>query len=101
MNKKNLGLILDTPKKLEDDYEVHNWVKEMGTSQSHGGLGIGGIPENLQSVEQLIDICTAVVSACSMGHAGANFQQYDAYGFVPNYPGILMKLPPQTKVKSH
>ncbi|CAB3371080.1 Hypothetical predicted protein [Cloeon dipterum] len=87
----------NTPEKLEEDYEVQGWVKEMATSQMEGGLGIGGIPEKLENIDQLVQICTAVVAACSMGHAGANFQQYDAYGFVPNYPGILMKLPPQEK----
>ncbi|XP_059484413.1 allene oxide synthase-lipoxygenase protein-like [Neocloeon triangulifer] len=87
----------DTPEKLEGDYEVQNWVKEMATTQLDGGLGIGGMPEKLENIDQLITICTAVVAACSLGHAGANFQQYDAYGFVPNYPGILMNMPPQKK----
>ena len=33
-----------------------------------------------------------------MGHAAANFQQYEAYGYPPNFPPTLRKMPPQTKV---
>jgi hypothetical protein len=76
---------------------VQNWVKEMSTPQSENGLGIQGVPESLKTVDQLVQICSAIVSACTMGHAGS-FQQYEAYGFVPNYPGVLMKSPPEEKV---
>lgn len=50
-------------------------------------------------VSQIIEITTTVISTCSLGHAAANFQQYDQYAFVPNYPGILMEPPPTTKVR--
>lgn len=91
--------IADSNDKLIKDYEVQNWVKEMATSQSHGGCGIGGMPEKLESNEQLVDVCTAIISTCSLAHAGANFQQYEAYGFPPNYPPILNNMPPQYKVR--
>jgi hypothetical protein len=95
---RKFEIITDTPDKLAKDYEVQNWVKEMATSQSHGGCGIGGMPESLENNEQLVDVCTAIISTCSLAHAGANFQQYEAYGYVPNYPPILMKMPAQYKV---
>jgi len=93
------NFITDTPKKLADDFEVQNWVEEMVKPQSQGGCGMLGIPKKLTTVEQLVDIVTAVISICSMGHAAANFQQYEAYSFMLNYPVILMKMPPQTKVQ--
>jgi arachidonate 5-lipoxygenase len=73
-------------------------VKEMHLPQDEEGLGIGGMPIHLNNIEQLVQICTTIISTCSLGHAAANFQQYDAYGFVPNYPGILIGLPPKRKV---
>jgi hypothetical protein len=70
----------------------------MASPQSDGGCGIRSMPMKLDTVEQLVEICTTIVSTCSMGHASANFQQYEAYGYVPNFPATLMKMPPQTKV---
>ncbi|XP_059482281.1 polyunsaturated fatty acid 5-lipoxygenase-like [Neocloeon triangulifer] len=87
----------DSDEKLERDYEVQNWCKEMATPLSEDGLGIGGMPDKFESADQLAAVCTAVITACSMGHAGS-FQQYETYGFVPNYPGILLKPPPESKM---
>ncbi|CAB3376043.1 Hypothetical predicted protein [Cloeon dipterum] len=95
--KNVVNYYYSSPEKLEGDFEVQGWVKEMATSQAEGGLGMGGVPEKIENLEQLVQICTIVVATCSIGHAGANFQQYDAYGFAPNYPGLLNKLPPETK----
>ncbi|CAB3373467.1 Hypothetical predicted protein [Cloeon dipterum] len=93
---KIVNLYYKSPNKLLNDEEVQNWCKEMATPLAEGGCGVHGVPEKLENVEQLVHICTAMISACSMGHAGS-FQQYDAYGFVPNYPGVLEKMPPQSK----
>jgi hypothetical protein len=85
---------------LAEDFEVQNWVEEMVKPLSdENGCGFLGMPKKLDTVEQLVDICTAVISICSMGHAAANFQQYEAYAFMPNYPVMLKKMPPQTKVR--
>jgi arachidonate 5-lipoxygenase len=75
-------------------------VSEMSTSQSIGGCGIGGIPEKLDNIEQLVEICTVMISTCSMGHAAVNYQQYETYGFPPNYPALLMHAPPKKKVEN-
>jgi Lipoxygenase len=90
-------LFADSPEKLTSDYEVQNWVKEMSKPHSEEGCGIAEMYEQLDDVEQLVSLCTTIISTCSIAHAGS-FQQYDAYGFVPNYPGTLKKPPPQTKV---
>lgn len=81
------------------DYELQNWVKEMATPLE-SGCGFLGMPEKLTSVEDLVEICTAVISICSMGHAAANFQQYNAYAMIANYPVVLPVLPPKTKVRN-
>jgi arachidonate 5-lipoxygenase len=91
-------MFIDCTEKLEEDWEVQEWVREMALPQDEEGLGIGGMPMHLDNIDQLVQICTTIISTCSMGHAGANFQQYDSYGFVPNYPGILIGLPPKQKV---
>jgi arachidonate 5-lipoxygenase len=90
--------VADTPEKLAEDFEVQNWAKEMASPQSEGGCGIKSMPMKLDTIEQLVEICTTIVSTCSMGHAAANFQQYQAYGFPPNFPPTLRKMPPQAKV---
>jgi hypothetical protein len=95
-----INLNSDTPKKLAEDFEVQNWVADLTKPLSDkDGCGFSGMPKKLEKVEQLVDIVTAVISICSMGHAAANFQQYQAYAFGPNYPVIMMKMPPQTKVR--
>jgi arachidonate 5-lipoxygenase len=43
---------------------------------------------------------TAIIYACSVGHAAANFQQYDEYGAPLNYPFILTGTPPTDKASS-
>jgi len=41
---------------------------------------------------------TATIFLSSVGHAAANFCQYDEYAFPPNYPAILNGKAPTTKV---
>ena len=41
-----------------------------------------------------------IVSTCSLGHAATNFQQYEQYAFLPNYPGLLSMNPPTDKVRT-
>ena len=48
-------------------------------------------------MDQLVSTCSAIISTCSLGHASANFAQYEEYGFVPNYPGILYGRAPTSK----
>lgn len=59
-----------------------------------------GVPfENgeFSSADQLTEVFTCVIFSSSVVHAAANFPQYDAYGFPPNYPSKLKGFPPKNK----
>ncbi|XP_063605786.1 polyunsaturated fatty acid 5-lipoxygenase-like isoform X2 [Penaeus indicus] len=92
----------DTPDKLTGDYELKWWREELVKPRDQSGVGLKDIPGNAEegftTVDQVVDTITSIISTCSLGHAAANFQQYEQYGFVPNYPGILFgKIPTEKK----
>lgn len=90
----------DTPDKVLEDHELQQWRREMVTPTNEGGVGIAGVPgddKGFTDVSQVIEVTASIISNCSLGHAAANFQQYEQYAFVPNYPGILMAPPPTEK----
>lgn len=87
----------DTPDKIEEDHELQAWRDELGKARDEGGLELQGVPGKdgrFTKMEEIADAVTVLISTCSLGHSAANFQQYEAYGFVPNYPGKLTGLPP-------
>lgn len=49
-------------------------------------------------VDDLIKTVTAFIFLSSVGHAAANFCQYDEYAFPPNYPALLNGKAPSAKV---
>ncbi|XP_076352240.1 allene oxide synthase-lipoxygenase protein-like isoform X2 [Tachypleus tridentatus] len=59
--------------------------------------GVPGQDVKFTTVEQVTDMVTVVIAICSIGHAAANFLQYEEYGFPPNYPGILPSEVPKDK----
>ncbi|XP_050721605.1 allene oxide synthase-lipoxygenase protein-like isoform X3 [Eriocheir sinensis] len=91
----------DTPEKLADDWELKWWREELVKARDNNGVGLQNVPGNdkdgFTSVEEVVDVVTAIIATCSLGHAAANFQQYEQYAFVPNYPGILMGRVPTEK----
>ncbi|XP_042864130.1 allene oxide synthase-lipoxygenase protein-like isoform X2 [Penaeus japonicus] len=103
--KKYVGTIVrhhyDTPDKLSGDYELKWWREELVKPRDQNGVGLKDIPGNAEegftSVEQVVDTISSIISICSLGHAAANFQQYEQYSFVPNYPGILFGEIPKEK----
>lgn len=84
---------------LTADYEIQKWGAELVKSRDEGGVGILGVPNNGQFVtkEQLIVTLTAIIYTCSVGHAAANFQQYDEYAAPLNYPYYMSGVPPTNK----
>ncbi|GBM48680.1 Hydroperoxide isomerase ALOXE3 [Araneus ventricosus] len=91
----------DTDEKVINDYELQQWRAELVKDRKLGGCGLLGVPgeENnrFTNTEEVVDAMTSIISTCSLGHAAANFQQYDEYAFPPNYPGILYGDPPKDK----
>ncbi|XP_063413651.1 allene oxide synthase-lipoxygenase protein-like [Mytilus trossulus] len=81
------------------DYELQSWGAELVKSRDDGGIGILGVPNNGKFVatDQLVLALTAIIYTCSVGHAAANFQQYDEYGAPFNYPYFLSGSPPKDK----
>lgn len=86
---------------IREDYELQQWRSELVKERCLGGVGIQGVPGNedgeFSTHEEIILTVTAIISTCSVGHAAANFQQYDEYAFPPNYPSILSGEIPRDK----
>ncbi|XP_037075252.1 LOW QUALITY PROTEIN: polyunsaturated fatty acid 5-lipoxygenase-like [Pollicipes pollicipes] len=96
-----VSMVYSSPERLKDDWELQQWRRELTRPRDKGGVGLLGVPGDDETgftdVSQVVDVVTCVVAACSLGHAAANFAQYEEYGFVPNYPGILYGNAPNSK----
>ncbi|OQV17101.1 Allene oxide synthase-lipoxygenase protein [Hypsibius exemplaris] len=82
----------DLPEKIAEDEELQTWLKELVRSKEENGCGLQGVPvqnERFSTSREIIATMSAIISTCSVAHAAANFNQYDEYGFPPNYPAIL------------
>lgn len=91
----------DTPLKIQNDNELQAWRRELVRERNNFGLGLRGVPGNnttgFSTTDEIIETVSSIISTCSIGHSAANFQQYDEYAFLPNYPGILMGEVPKSK----
>ena len=96
-----VGLYYKDTDLLEQDFELQNWAEELSKPTADGGVGLRGVPGGgaLTNTEDLVTIATSVIFTASCGHAMANFGQYEAYGFPPNYPLILRGSPPSSKTE--
>jgi len=56
------------------------------------------MPASFTSNEELVEVITVFIFIASVGHAAANFCQYDEYAFPPNYPATLLGERPKDKV---
>ena len=84
---------------VKADTELQNWAEDIHVNGFPGYFGASdghSFPKQIQTKEDLVDICTLVAFTGSAQHAAVNFGQYDIYGFVPNAP-FEMRLPPPTK----
>ncbi|XP_047136967.2 allene oxide synthase-lipoxygenase protein [Hydra vulgaris] len=93
-----LSRVYDTPDKLKTDYEVQNWA--ICLSDETNGAGIKGVfgYGKFDDLNDLIKTVASVIFVCSVGHAAANFCQYDEYAFPSSYPAMLTGKIPSTKV---
>ncbi|KAH3775250.1 uncharacterized protein LOC127846139 [Dreissena polymorpha] len=82
--------------------EIQNWRRELDTPIEQGGLGAPGVPGEggkFTSRDQLIQVVTSIIYTCSVGHAAANFKQYDENAFPLNYPSLLLGNSPSNKTE--
>lgn len=89
----------ETSEQVANDFELRNWAQELVLDKSLGGVGIQGVPGNgtFTTVDQIVTTMSAIIFTCSVAHAAANFNQYDEYGFGPNYPILLAGQVPTKK----
>ncbi|XP_015247710.1 PREDICTED: arachidonate 15-lipoxygenase B-like [Cyprinodon variegatus] len=80
---------------VKQDSELQQWILDIF---EHGFLShpCRGIPQKLNTVDELIKFVTMVIFTGSAQHAAVNTGQYDYGGWMPNTP-ISLKLPPPTK----
>ncbi|EDV27172.1 uncharacterized protein TRIADDRAFT_50085 [Trichoplax adhaerens] len=88
----------ENEKAIEDDWELQEFSKAL-VSPYPNGCNIKGIPGDgkFQTRQQIIDTFTSFVFISSVGHAAANFAQYDEYAFPPNYPSFMRGKAPRNK----
>ncbi|XP_064481893.1 polyunsaturated fatty acid 5-lipoxygenase-like isoform X2 [Ornithodoros turicata] len=90
-----------SPDSLENDYELQQWRDELVKERHLTGVGLKGVPGEANgrftTLDEVIDTVAAIINQCSVGHAAANFQQYEDYAFPPNYPAFLDGMPPTDK----
>ncbi|KAK6172838.1 hypothetical protein SNE40_016418 [Patella caerulea] len=96
---KYVALYYDTPEKINGDWELQNWGKELALSREQGGVGLLGIPNDgtFKTNDDISKVLTCIVYTCSVSHASTNFPQYEEYAFTPNYPGMMRGEPPRSK----
>ncbi len=78
-----LKLYYKTPQDLTADFELQAWAQEL-VSQSGGR--VKGVPNSIETLDQLVDIATAVIFTCGPQHAAVNYPQYEYMTFMPNMP---------------
>jgi len=94
--KEVLQDIYDTPEKLKEDFEIQAWSECLSSPEGAGFKGVFG-NGSFDELEDLVKTVTAIIFLSSVGHASANFAQYDEYAFPPNYPAILRGKIPRNK----
>jgi len=92
--RKIVNFYYKNPEDIAQDYELQDWAKALIEEATVKGLPGNGVIHNN---EELIKILSIIIFTCSVTHGATNFGQYDHYGFVPNYPGAIRKVPPKNK----
>ncbi len=68
---------------IAGDTELQAWAKEL--SDEKGGK-VKGMPSQISSVNELIEIVTTVIFTCGPQHSAVNFAQYGYMAFPANMP---------------
>ena len=94
-----ISLFYQSDEDVSGDSELRNWLDDIHT---HGCPKRGqskpdfGIPKEITSKEQLIELCTTIIYTASGLHASVTAPMFRQYSFVPNAP-LSMSRPPPTK----
>jgi arachidonate 15-lipoxygenase len=72
-----------TPQDIESDCELQAWSQDLS---SEDGGRVKGMPCQISTVEELIEIVTSVIFTCGPQHAAINFSQFDYMAYIPNMP---------------
>jgi arachidonate 15-lipoxygenase len=81
-----LSLHYQTPDSLLQDQDLQDWTKKLHLVLSLEGSDGKGMPAQIDTLEQLVEIVTAIIFTCGPQHAAVNFAQYEYMTFVPNMP---------------
>ncbi|XP_073693985.1 polyunsaturated fatty acid 5-lipoxygenase-like [Garra rufa] len=81
-------------KAVQQDVEIQGFVKDV---VCYGMNKSDNFPKSLGTREELVEYLTVVIFTASAQHAAVNFGQFDWYGWIPNSPSTMRKLPPQQK----
>lgn len=95
--KEIVNLFYTSNKDVIEDEELQEFAHEV----AHEGFGwedknLRGIPDKFTTREEVIELCTIVITTSSVQHAAVNFGQYETSKYAPNYPGI-MNMPPHKR----
>ncbi|MBG1270171.1 lipoxygenase family protein [Nostoc sp. WHI] len=78
-----LKIYYKTPADLTEDFELQAWAQEL---VSNSGGRVKGVSSTIGTLEQLVDIATAVIFTCGPQHSAVNYPQYEYMTFMPNMP---------------
>ncbi|XP_017292068.1 polyunsaturated fatty acid lipoxygenase ALOX8 isoform X2 [Kryptolebias marmoratus] len=83
-------------KMVQKDSELQAWIKDIFQKGFLGNKDTG-VPEKLDTVDELVNFVTMVIFTCSAQHSAVNSGQYDFDGWMPNTPVSIDLPPPTTK----
>ncbi|MEG3929024.1 lipoxygenase family protein [Microcoleus sp. D3_18a_C4] len=78
-----LKFFYPTNQAIAQDVELQTWAQELA---SDNGGKVKGMPDHIDTVEQLIAIVTTVIFTCGPQHSAVNFPQYEYMSFAANMP---------------
>ncbi|MEG4169262.1 MULTISPECIES: lipoxygenase family protein [unclassified Microcoleus] len=78
-----LKFFYPTNEALVQDVELQTWAQELASNE---GGKVKGMPQRIDTVEQLIAIVTTIIFTCGPQHSAVNFPQYEYMAFAANMP---------------
>ncbi|XP_043191583.1 polyunsaturated fatty acid lipoxygenase ALOX8-like [Amphibalanus amphitrite] len=99
--RASLRAVYDDERRLDGDWELFQWRRELGNTEQAGGCRINGVRGDcivgFYRLDEVVDVVTAIISTCSVGHAAASRSAFAQYSLPANYPLRLLGRPPRSK----